>query len=187
MSSISRSCKVSLFALTLGLQGLLAAPTQAVTLNFAAMLNAGTCTLSLSDSTLPLGAISQSQIIAGALVKVTPFYLNVQACAGSHPSQTPMVNISGEGMLQSGKWLFRSSDSVASGMGVMLTRTDNPPSYSQTEVKSGDDLPLAGRGEVPRDQAMTFYAGVTCGNGTECTNLQPGTLNARVLFNLVYR
>ncbi|MGH1498724.1 fimbrial protein [Yersinia proxima] len=187
MSSIRLCRNVSLFAIVLGLHGLFAAPLSAVTLNFSAVLNPGTCTLSLNKSVLSLGPIAQAQLTANALVRAEPFTLNVQACSGTHPSFTPVVNVSGEGMIQSGKWLFRSSDSVASGMGVMLVKTETPPNYNQLEVKNGDDIPLAATGVNPVNQSITFYAGVTCGNGAECGNLQPGELNARVLFNLVYR
>ncbi|VFS47209.1 P pilus assembly protein, pilin FimA [Budvicia aquatica] len=164
----------------------MAAP-QAVTIDFSAMLMPGTCTFSLSQSTLSLGTVTHSQLIAGKLLNIAPFTLNVVACSGSDSSLTPMVNITGEGMFHGGKWLFRSSDSEASGMGVMLTRTDSPPNYNQAEVKHGDDIPLAARGSVPRDQQMTFYAGVTCGNGSECTTQGLGELKARVVFNLEYR
>ncbi|WP_145558777.1 fimbrial protein [Yersinia mollaretii] len=187
MSSIKRCRKVALFAIALGMQGLSLAPAQAVTLNFAAVLNPGTCTLSLSQNILSLGSISQHQLIAGALLGAKPFDLNVESCTGSHASLTPKVNISGEGKTQGGKWLFRSGDSVASGMGVMLVKTETPPNYSQTEVQNGDDISLAAQGSVSSNQRMTFYAGVTCGDGLECNSLQPGELNARVLFNLVYR
>lgn len=61
-----------------------------------------------------------------------------------------------------------------------------PPSYSDTEVKNGDDIPLANRGETPVDQDITFYAGLTCGV-TECGNVTPCTLTAPILFQLAYR
>lgn len=187
MSLIKPCHKVALFAIALGMQGGFITQPRAVTIDFSAMLMPGTCTLSLSQSTLPLGMIPQHQLTAGKLLNITPFTLNVVACSGSDSSLTPMVNITGEGMFHGGKWLFRSSDSVARGMGVMLTRTDSPPSFIQAEVKHDDDIPLAARGSTPRDQQMTFYAGVTCGNGSECTDLRAGELKARVLFNLVYR
>lgn len=179
--------KAVLLITLFGLQGLATAPVRAITLNFAATLNTATCTLSLNKSLLLLGTVAHSQLTANSLVQAAPFILNVQACEGTSANQTPTITISGEGMLQGGKWLFRSSDSVAAGMGVMLVKTDTPPNYNQAEIKNGDDIQLAEKGVNPLDQNITFYAGVTCGGSADCTNLQPGVLNARVLFNLVYR
>lgn len=173
-----------LMTLVLGSHAITAA--QAVTLNFSAFLTLGTCTFSLDKSTLKLGTISLRELQPSTIVAAQPFTLHVQDCTGTDASLTPVVNITGEGSIQDGRWLFRSPDSVATGMGVMLVKTTVPPAYSATEVRDGDDIVLAAMGNDPVNQDMTFYAGASCGN-TSCTALQTGSLTARVLFNLAYR
>ncbi|KFK96915.1 MULTISPECIES: fimbrial protein [unclassified Serratia (in: enterobacteria)] len=175
-----------LFALTLSVLGCVSA--QAVTLNFSAVLNPGTCTFSLDKSTLALDSIHLSQLTPSTLQVAQPFTLIVQDCRGTDASLAPVVNVSGDGITQDGRWLFRSSDSMASGMGVMLVKADVPPSYSATEVKDGDNIPLAAAGINPPDQNIKFYAGITCGSlACASGSMRPGTLTARVLFNLAYR
>lgn len=96
------------------------------------------------------------------------------------------MNVTGEGATQDGKWLFRAASSTATSVGVMLVETNAPPSFSDTEVKNNDDIPLANRGEAPVDQDLTFYAGLTCGIAS-CTSVSPGTLTAPILLQLTYR
>ncbi|WP_024910928.1 fimbrial protein [Chania multitudinisentens] len=158
---------------------------EGVVFNFSATINPGTCTFSLNNHQLALGSIAGAQLQPSSLQLIQPFSLIVQNCRGTDANLTPMVHVSGEGVTRSGKWLFRSSDSKAQGVGVMLVNAAMPPVYSDTEVKVGDDIPLAGKGINPRDQDVTFYAGITC--GASCADLQPGKLTARILFNLAYR
>lgn len=162
-------------------------PVHAVTLNFSAFLTSGTCTFNLDKSTLDLGTVSAAQLQPSTLVNAQPFTLTVSACTGTDLNLMPVVNISGEGITQDGRWLFRTSDSTTGNkMGVMLAKTDVSPDYSATEVNNNDDIVLAAQGVNPADQNLTFYAGMTCGS-TGCTGLQPGTLMARVFFQLAYR
>ncbi|OMQ21890.1 fimbrial protein [Serratia oryzae] len=180
--------KKSFLLMLLALTGLVSVPTQAVTLNFSAMLNPGTCTFSLDKSTLVLDSVHLSQLTPSTLQAAQPFTLIVQDCSGTDASLTPVVNVSGDGITRDSRWLFRSSDSIASGVGVMLVKTDVSPSYSDTEIKDGDNIPLAAMGANPSDQSIRFYAGLTCGS-LACTSgsLSAGTLTARILFNLAYR
>ncbi|MFT8211353.1 MAG: hypothetical protein ACMZI0_13690 [Symbiopectobacterium sp.] len=48
-------------------------------------------------------------------------------CNAGGNSQLPVVNITGTGVTQDGKWLFRSPVSTASNVGVMLVKTNVPP------------------------------------------------------------
>lgn len=160
---------------------------QAVIINFSAMLNPSTCTFSLDKGTLALGGIPRAALQPATLVAAQPFTLQVRDCSGSDASLTPVVSVSGDGVSQGGKWLFRSSESTAAGVGIMLVKGDAPPNYNQTEVKNGDDLTLADKGVVPLDQNLMFYAGMTCGTATTCATAGAGSLTARILFTLAYR
>ncbi|MFC0228351.1 fimbrial protein [Serratia aquatilis] len=159
----------------------------AVTINFSALLIRGTCSFSLDKSLLPLGYVARTQLKPATLIAVQPFTLWVRDCNLSIDGLLPVVSISGEGVLQGGKWLFRSGDSAAKNVGVMLVKSDVPPSYSEPEVKSGDTFPLAARGVNPVDQPLRFYAGMTCGADDTCAEAGLGLLTARVLFTLSFR
>jgi type 1 fimbria pilin len=181
------TCRKVLWCLALaGGSGLSGGSALAVTLNFSAILMPGTCTFSLDKSTLPLGTASLRELQPASLVSAQPFTLRVQDCSGTDLNTTPVVNVSGDGVIQDGRWLFRSADSVAKGVGVMLVKTDMPPSYGTTEVKNNDDIVLAVKGVNPADQSLTFYAAMTCGSNG-CAGLQAGVLTARVMFTLAYR
>lgn len=174
-----------LAALLLG--GAAALPAQAVTLNFSANLTTGTCTFNLDKSALNLGVFSPRELQPATLAGAQPFTLAVTACSGTALNLTPVVNITGDGVTQDGRWLFRAADSaVSGGVGVMLVKSSVPPTYSATEVKNNEDIALAAKGVNPADQSLTFYAGMTCGS-SGCANLPVGTLTARVLFQLAYR
>jgi type 1 fimbria pilin len=174
--------------LSVALLSMIAAPALAVIFNFSAIINPGTCTFSLDKSTLSLGTIPLVALKPATLVAEQPFTLIVQNCTLGDASLIPVINVSGDGGVDvGGKWLFRSSDSTALNVGVMLVKTNVPPSYNDTEVKNGDDIPLAGVGQTPPDQNITFYAAATCGAGGGCTNVAGGSLSARILFNLAYR
>lgn len=164
----------------------ISASAQAVTINFSATLIEGTCTFSLDKSTLDLGVLQQAQLIPSSLLAAQPFVLSVRDCSAVGNSQLPVVNVTGTGVTQDGKWLFRASSSTATNVGVMLVKTNAPPSFSDTEVKNNDDIPLANRGTAPADQDLTFYAGLTCGIAS-CASVTPGTLTAPILFQLAYR
>ncbi|WP_337262275.1 MULTISPECIES: fimbrial protein [unclassified Serratia (in: enterobacteria)] len=179
-----RNTVLLLGALVLGCSVTL--PVWAVTLNFSALLMPGTCTFSLDRSTLVLGAIIQQQLKPATLVAAQPFTLRVQDCSGTNAALTPVVSITGDGVTQDGRWLFRTADSEATGVGVMLVKTDTQPSYSATEIKNNDYITLAAQGVNPVDQSLAFYAGMTCGS-TGCGSVQVGGVTARVTFSLAYR
>jgi type 1 fimbria pilin len=172
------ACAVLLATASLG-----GTPTQAVTLNFSAVLTPGTCTFDLDKSTLSLGYISSKLMLPATLVAAKPFTLKVSRCSGIDPALTPVVSVTGDGVDQGGKWLFRDTSSTAAGTGVMLVKTSSPPDYSATETKNGDTFALAKRGENPVDQDMTFYAGLTCG---VCASVAAGKVTARITFSLDY-
>ncbi|MCW2483014.1 fimbrial protein, partial [Candidatus Symbiopectobacterium sp. NZEC135] len=155
------------------------ASVQAITINFSATLIESTCAFSLDKSTLDLGTLQQAQLVPSSLLAAQPFVLSVRDCNAVGNSQLPVVNVTGPGVLQDTKWLFRAASSTATNVGVMLVHTNAPPSFSDIEVKNNDDIPLADRGDAPVDQDLTFYAGLTCGIAS-CASVTPGTLTAPI-------
>lgn len=171
--------------LILSLAGLLSTQAQAIDLNFSAVLLSGTCTFDLDKKTLSLGIIPLKEMLPSTLKGLQPLTLSVSSCTGSVPGLTPVVHVSGEGINTAGKWLFRNSaDSTASGMGVMLVKSDVPPNYSDREVRNGDTFPLATSGAVAADQDLRFYAGLTCGDAGTCSTARSGKVTARIVFKL---
>jgi type 1 fimbria pilin len=184
----ARNCHKALTgAALLAAAALTGTPAQAITLNFSAMLTSGTCTFDLDKSTLFLGHVSTTQMKPTTLLATQPFTLRVTRCIGADPTLTPVVSVTGTGMDQGGKWVFRENSSVATGAGVMLVKTSTPPDYSAAETKDGDTFPLAPTGTVPGDQSHTFFAGLTCGSAATCGRTTVGTLTARIVFSLDYR
>lgn len=157
----------------------------AVTINFSAILTDGTCTLSLDKSTLPLGSIALSQLRPAQLNAQQPFTLFVQDCT-SGGSLTPQVTISGNGVTQDNKWLFRNAGSAA-GVGIVVIRSDTAPDYSAPEVKDGTSIALANAGQIPANQALTFYAGASCGGSTGCASTGAGDVTASLMFTFAYQ
>ncbi|CFR12100.1 fimbrial protein [Yersinia kristensenii] len=153
----------------------------ATELKFAAKIVPGTCTLKLDKSVLPLGEVNKSQLHAGDITAAQNFTLNVAGCTGGkRGSLTPGVNITGAGETQDGKWLFRTDESEATGVGIILHQSGD----NKKEVASGDNIALAKPGEIPADQDLSFSAGVSCG---ACTSVKPGKLTARIIFQFDYR
>lgn len=170
------------------LTGVIISTAKAVTLNFSASIVQGTCSLSLDKSVLPLGEISQSRLRSGSLVNLQPVTLNASNCIGaSGGTQQPIITVTGPGLSQDGKWLFRSDDSDVGGAGIMLVQSPTPPTYMDTEVKTGDAFPLAAIGQAPVDTVLPFYAGISCGGKTGCATVKPGSLTAHIVFQFAYR
>lgn len=186
--SLIVSCGKWGFAAALLALGLM--PVQAITLNYSAQINQGTCQISLDKTQMHLGTVELSAL-RGTLVAAQPFTLRVRACDGEYQSGlTPAIKITGEGIIRDGKWLFRSpGDSVAQGIGIMLIKSDTPPSYGQKPVTNGDFLDLAAKNLTPADTDLKFFAGMACGSVAECqaTGVQPGKVSARIVFDFVYR
>lgn len=160
---------------------------QADKIDFSAILMTGTCTFNLDKSMLALGTTTISDLQPATLVRAQAFTLSVSDCTGTDLNLTPVINISGDGITQDNRWLFRASDSTTNNkMGVMLVKSDVLPNYNAVEIKNNDDIVLADKGINPLDQNFTFYAAMSCGT-TGCSSLQAGTLSARVLFQLAYR
>lgn len=177
----AKACRNALAGAAL-LATLHGAPLRADTLNFAAVLTPGTCTFNLDKSALALGYVPLSHITPATLVAAQPFTLTVSDCGGGNTyTKAPVVKVSGEGMTQDGKWLFRDASSPSAGVGVMLVKTDVPPAYAQDEVKNGDTFKLE---TASKDHRMTFYAGLTCGNATTCASAKAGLVTARIVFSL---
>lgn len=160
---------------------------QAVSLNFSAVIQPGTCSFSLSAGTVNLGILSMSSLQPATLVDAKPFTLAVSNCRGIDAGLTPVVSITGSGVNQGSRWLFRAADSEAHNVGVMLIKSSVMPDYSTKEVMSGDTVALAKPGSVPSNQDLSFYAGATCVNAASCSNIGTGALLARITFSLDYR
>ncbi|ENY3730631.1 hypothetical protein A3N51_08540 [Enterobacter kobei] len=186
MRSAQRYLKVTL-AVVLAGAGTISAPVQAVTVDFSAVLTNGTCTLSLDKSTLPLGIIAKSQLRPNKLVNPQPFTLSVQDCTGvAGGSLKPFVTIAGTGTIQDGKWLFRNTGSAAN-TGILVIQSTSVPDYSQPEVTNSSVLSLANPGQIPVNQAFTFYAGASCGGSTGCAMVATGDVTATLMFELAYQ
>lgn len=156
----------------------------ATMLNFSAILVNGTCTLSLNKSTLPLGEVPLSQLRPEKFIGAQPFTLSVQNC--TEGIRAPSILVTGSGVNQDNKWLFRNSSS-AGGVGIMVIKSDTLPEYNQTEIQSGTMLPLATAGEIPIDQNFNFYAGVSCGGITGCSATGTGNVTASLMFIFTYQ
>jgi type 1 fimbria pilin len=168
--------------------GSLGSPALAVTLNFSATIMPGTCSLSLDKSVLPLDEMSQARLRSGVLLNSQPFTLKAGNCDGvATAGLQPVITVSGEGVNQDGKWLFRSSDSSAGGGGVMLVQSANMPNYNSNEVKPADYYPLAAVGQIPVGKDLPFFAGISCGGSTGCATVKPGKVIARITFTFAYR
>ncbi|OMQ23691.1 fimbrial protein [Serratia oryzae] len=163
----------------------LAAPAQAETINFSAMLTNGTCALSLDRSILPLGTVSPLQFTPGRLLAPKPFTLFIRNCTGSGLF-TPQVSVFGNGVTQDNKWLFRNAGSAA-GIGIMVIQSDTVPDYSQSEIKDGTIIQVANTGQIPADQELTFYAGASCGGTTGCAEIGSGEVTATLMFDFAYQ
>lgn len=164
---------------------LLVAPVQAVTINFSAVLTNGTCALSLDRSILPLGTISQPELKPGRLIAQQPFTLFIRNCT-SGGNFTPWVTVSGQGVTQDNKWLFRNAGSAA-GVGIVVIQSDTLPDYSQSEVRDGTTIKVANTGQIPVDQELTFYAGASCAGSTGCASIGSGEVAATLMFNFAYQ
>lgn len=175
-------------ALALLLAVLLPSALQAdvVRLKFRAVLMNGTCTLSLDKNTLPLGQLHTSLLKPNTLLNVQPFTLQVSACKGSESGMKPKVKVTGDGVRQDGKWLFRQKGS-AKDVGIMVFKTSVQPSYNHQEVANGDAFVLDGAPIIPNDQDHTFYAGVSCGGATGCKSPGSGEVTATLLFSFIYQ
>lgn len=172
---------------TLGLF-LVVPPTSAIILNFSATINEGTCTLSLDKSALSLGDISQNSLTAETLVSAEPFTLQVTDCQGSSvKGLVPIVKVTGTGVTQDNKWLFRQDTSSSSGAGILVIQSNSVPNYSQSEVKNGATYPLAAGGQTPLNQELSFYAGVSCGGNSGCSVVNTGVVTAKLLFEFNYQ
>ncbi|WP_447888140.1 fimbrial protein [Serratia fonticola] len=177
----------AMLAVVLAGSGTLFSQGQAVTLNFTAVLADGTCTLSLDKSTLPLGAVSYSQLRPNQLVAPQPFTLSVQDCTGAMGgSLKPVVTITGTGVTQDNKWLFRNAGS-AKGAGILVIRSNSIPDYSQPEIKNNGTIALANAGQIPINQAFTFYVGASCGGSTGCATIGLGEVTANLMFTFAFQ
>lgn len=161
-------------------------PGHALPLKFTATLVEATCALSLDKNVLSLGEVAISQLRPGTLLAAKPFILSIDSCTNVPVAGLiPKIKISGDGIDKS-KWLFRNgtSDASTAGVGVVVYRSDTPPAYNASEIRSGTLIALGGSGADPTGQQLHFYAGLSCANA--CASLQPGKVAATVLFDFVY-
>lgn len=175
--------------LILALVGGFVAPqrSQAAIVDFSAQLTKGTCSLSLNKSTLALGTLPIGQFKPGQLLAPQPFVLSVQNCSGeSGGSLIPTVTLTGNGVMQDNKWLFRNSGS-ATGVGFMVFLGNRIPEYGNTEMQNGTYMQLGAAGEIPTDRKTTFYAAATCGAANFCDSMGTGNVTANLLFSFEYK
>lgn len=160
---------------------------QAYMLNFSAFLTDGTCALSLDKSTLFLGAIGKSQLRPGRLVAPQRFTLSVRDCSGkAGGSLKPGVTVTGSGVTQDQKWLFRNTGS-ATGTGIVVIQNDSVPGYDRLEVKHGDFFSLVQVDQIPLNQELAFYAAASCGGNTGCASIGTGSVTASLMFTFAYQ
>lgn len=165
---------------------LASAGVPAVTVNFSAKLTDGTCTVRLDKSTLSLGTVSPSQLQPDSLVTAQPFTVTVEQCTGlGRGTLRPALTVTGPGGFTGGRYLFRDYSATTSA-GVLVIQSASSPDYSMTEVQNNSEISLATPGNVPRDQQLTFYAGVSCGGKDSCASVRPGTLSATLMFSFAY-
>ncbi|SNY79865.1 fimbrial protein [Enterobacter sp. CC120223-11] len=179
-------CHRPVLALLLGCFTVGITQVQAVILNFSAVLTDGTCSLSLNKSTLALGTISKSQLRPNQLTAPQPFVLSVHSCTGqAGGSLKPVVTVTGNGVTQDNKWLFRSAG-TAQGTGILVIQSDTLPAYNQQEVRHDSVLSVGNTGHVA-DQTLTFYAGMSCGGTTGCAAVTTGDVTAQLMFTFAYQ
>ncbi|OKP24896.1 fimbrial protein [Serratia fonticola] len=151
----------------------------AETVDFRATIVPGTCEIKLDKEILQLGSIQANSLSSGAVAASDTFSLAVQNCSGTGAShQKPVIQVTGNGDNNNGKWLFRDPDSEAQGVGVLLTQQTNA-------VRDGDKLQFQGIVPPAAGATMAFSAGVACIDSGGC-HPSAGKLVARVTFNFLY-
>lgn len=185
--NLAQRCRKALVITLFSVGCLIPGTLPAVTLNFSATLVEHTCSIELDKSTLSLDDISVSKLRPSQLIEAKPFTLSVSNCIGVPGGvKRPSIFINGAGVTQDAKWLFREAGSAAKA-GIMVFQSDTSPTYSQTEVRRGNVIHLAGPGEVSVDQSLTFYAAASCGGVTGCTGVGMGPVTAIVSFTFIYQ
>lgn len=182
-----RACALVVVA-ALSLLSLFESPLKAdvVMLKFSASLMNGTCTLSLDADELQLDPLSKADLEPNKLINPRPFTLHVKACQGAEVGMTPVVNVTGEGLEQDGKWLFRQQGS-AKNVGIVVIKSNSEPGYNQSEVRNGNTFELGSVGATPGDQDLKFYAGVSCGGEASCASTGFGKVTATLMFNFAFQ
>lgn len=178
------------WAMVLSLGTLLPGALQADTLrlDFSAYLVTGTCTLSLDNSTLPLGQVSTSMLRPRTLLNPRPFTLHVSDCTAGANGMKPVVTVTGRGERQDGKFLFRQPDTdAAQNVGILVFKTSKVPGYGNTEIADGDFFKLDGAPVTPANQDHIFYAAVSCGSDAGCKNIGTGNVKAMLTFSFAYQ
>ncbi|WP_176110323.1 hypothetical protein [Izhakiella australiensis] len=100
---------------------------------------------------------------------------------------TPTIKTYGEGKLQGSKWLFRNeAASHAGGAGIILYQQRQTPTFSDTEVRSGNKIAVGQAGQLPSGGQLPFFVGVSCGDGDACASVKPGALRAAIMFDFFY-
>lgn len=161
-----------------------------ININFKGFIRPGSCDVDIDQSSLNLGDVDYFTLKVGnVLLNPTQFNVSISNCyLAKATTLRPAIQIDGEGFNADGKFIFRSSDSTANGIGILLYKGGDSPQYSEQSIKSGDYIDLGGSGTIPEDSIIPFYVGVTCGSVTDCTstNVVPGKMVARIIFNYRY-
>lgn len=151
-------------------------------LKFDAYLVNGSCDFSLDKSRLNLGTTLSSELRGATLVNPQPFELEIKNCTVTGASN-PIVKVSGEGQ-RLDKWVFRNSSSTAENIGVMLVNGSSPPTYASNAVAADDSFALSEKGGSIEDQKLSFWAGLTCGDASQCSSAKGGMVMANITFTL---
>ncbi|RSV97762.1 type 1 fimbrial protein [Klebsiella aerogenes] len=161
-----------------------------ININFHGFIKPGSCDVDLDKPSLNLGDADYFTLKTGnTLLNPTQFNVNVSKCfLAKKTILRPAIQIDGEGFNASDKFIFSSNDSSAKGVGVILYQGNSLPKYYDASLKSGDYIDLGGTGATPEDSIIPFYVGVSCGSVTDCssTNVTPGKMVARIIFNYRY-
>lgn len=161
-----------------------------VTLNFTATITPPTCDVSLSRDTLPLGTVPLASLRAGGRFAEQRTRVNISNCDGGPlmSGRTVAVKVSGEGMrLANNRWVFRSAESVATSVGVLIesVRSGAP----NTVVENGSFLINADTLPAPSGiLGADLSVALTCGStAAQCQSATAGRFIARIQFDFVYR
>ncbi|NCG54502.1 fimbrial protein [Serratia fonticola] len=166
-------------------------PASAVTLNFSATITPPTCDVSLSRDTLPLGAVPLSSLRAGGRFAEQRTRVNISNCEGGPlaSGRRVAVKVSGESIkLANGRWVFRSNESVATGVGALIEEV-RTAGTSNLAVEPGRFLFDTATLPSPGSSYMAdLSVALTCGDtAAQCQSVTAGRFIARIQFDFVYR
>lgn len=168
-----------------------------LTFEFKYKVVAASCTLSVDNPTVSLGAnghLDPTSLVGSNWVFLGESNVSVtlSGCAGTPDAGTlPYVDVTPTGATQSlsAPGLYRDTSSVSQGFGVVMGNIANVTSLSQgalvTPAVPRVKLQTSG---AATNQSYNLRVGVTCGDTNNCAgaNLSPGTLNASFTLDFNY-